>query len=126
MTEATTQGVLFPEFNRDECGKLFINGRCSIQRRDGFKVVTFAGMPIHYYAEGDRMSEAYAMVSLVEQGLASQKEVAQGFGFAARTVRRYQARRGARTELTSQHVDRKGAMTIWMVHAALCQISCYR
>jgi transposase len=94
MTEVTTQGVLFPEFNRDERGKVFINGRCSIQRRDGFKVVTFAGMPIHYYAEGDRMSEAYAMVSLVEQGLASQKEVAQGFGFAARTVRRYQERFG--------------------------------
>ena len=92
MKEATTQGVLFLSPRRDEGGKIFLNGRCAIQRRDGFKVVTFAGVPVHHYAEGDRTTEAYAMVSLVEQGLASQTEVAQGFDCATRTVRRNQER----------------------------------
>ena len=38
------------------------------------------------------MTEAYAMVNLVEQGWASQEEVARGFGYSARTVRRDQRR----------------------------------
>jgi DNA-binding CsgD family transcriptional regulator len=38
------------------------------------------------------MAEAYAMVNLVEQGWASQQEVARAFACAARTVRRHQRR----------------------------------
>ena len=38
------------------------------------------------------MAEAYAMVSLVEQGWANQNDVAQAFGCSARTVRRDQRR----------------------------------
>ncbi|HVT99035.1 MAG TPA: helix-turn-helix domain-containing protein [Acidobacteriaceae bacterium] len=38
------------------------------------------------------MAEAFAMVSLIEQGWADQKEVAQAFDCSARTVRRHQRR----------------------------------
>ena len=42
------------------------------------------------YSLGDRVGEAYAMVTLVEQDLADQNDVAQAFGCCTRTVRRYQ------------------------------------
>ena len=49
--------------------------------------MTFA----HYDAD-DAAAEAYAMVSLVEQGGALQTEVARAFGCDVRTVRRNQRR----------------------------------
>jgi transposase len=49
-------------------------------------------MPIAQYAVGDRMSEAHAMVSLVDLGWADQNDVAKAFGYSARTLRRYQQR----------------------------------
>jgi DNA-binding CsgD family transcriptional regulator len=54
--------------------------------------VTVAGLPVHHYKEGDRLAEAYAMVSLVGQGYARQIEVARAFGCDVRTVRRHQRR----------------------------------
>jgi hypothetical protein len=51
-----------------------------------------AGVVLAHYATGDRMAEAHAMVSLVEQGWADQSEVARAFGWSARTVRRDQRR----------------------------------
>jgi hypothetical protein len=49
-------------------------------------------MVLWQYAVGDRMAEAYAMVSLIEQGWADQNDVARSFGYAERTVRRFQRR----------------------------------
>jgi transposase len=49
-------------------------------------------MPIAQYALEDRMSEAHAMVSLVDLGWADQNDVAKAFGYSARTLRRYQQR----------------------------------
>jgi transposase len=42
------------------------------------------------YALDDHMSEAHAMVSLVELGWADQNDVARAFGYSTRTLRRYQ------------------------------------
>jgi DNA invertase Pin-like site-specific DNA recombinase len=58
------------------------------------RVVVVAGLPFHHYRVGDRLAEAYAMVTLVEQGYARQVEVAGAFGCDVRTVRRYQQRFG--------------------------------
>jgi transposase len=55
-------------------------------------VVIVAGVVITQYALGDQMAEAYAMVSLIDQGWAEQKEVARAFGCSARSVRRHQRR----------------------------------
>jgi len=62
------------------------------QTRDGRRVVSVSGIVLAQYAVGDRMSEAHAMVSLVEQGHADQNDVARAFGCSTRTVRRCQER----------------------------------
>jgi transposase len=69
-----------------------INARCAVRTQDGHRVVLVAGLPIAHYAAGDAMAEAYAMVTLIEQGWADQIEVARAFGRDERSVRRYQRR----------------------------------
>lgn len=69
-----------------------INDRCLFRTQDGHRVVIVSGIILAQYAVSDRMAEAHAMVSLVEQGWADQNDVARAFGYAARTVRRQQQR----------------------------------
>ena len=71
---------------------LVVNDRCLVRTQDGHRIVVAAGVPLAQYAVGDRMAEAHAMVSLVEQGWADQNDVARAFGCTARTVRRHQRR----------------------------------
>ena len=85
------QGELFGEDHRDD-KNIFINERCRIQTSDGYRVVTACGVVIAHYAVIDRMSEANAMVTLVDQGLAQQRQVARAFNCDERTVRRQQKR----------------------------------
>ncbi len=56
------------------------------------RVVYVAGLPVHHWVDGDRMTEAYAMVSLVRCGYADQDEVARAFECSTRTLRRHQRR----------------------------------
>lgn len=93
MTPETRQGQLFvPEQFKAAPDTVFLNGRCAVRTRDGHRAVLVAGVPTAHFAVGDRMAEAYAIVTLVEEGWASQTEAAQGFGCSTRTVRRYQRR----------------------------------
>jgi len=55
-------------------------------------VVSVAGIPMHHWAQGDRIAEAHAMVNLLQCGQAEQTEVARAFGCSTRTVRRLQRR----------------------------------
>ena len=55
-------------------------------------MVLVSGIPLAQYALGDRMSEANAMVSLIDLGWADQNDVANAFGYSVRTVRRHQER----------------------------------
>ena len=71
---------------------ILINDRCLIRTEQDHRIVIVSGIPLAQYAVGDQMAESYAMVSLVEQGWASQKEVARAFGCSTRSVRRYQCR----------------------------------
>jgi transposase len=87
----TPSDDLFPEVRNPE-GTRVINGRCLLLAREDHRVVLVSGMPMAQYALGDRMSEAHAMVSLVELGWADQNDVAEAFGYSARTLRRYQQR----------------------------------
>ena len=82
---------LFPEARNPE-GTRFINERCLVRAQDGHTVVIVSGMVLAQYAVTDRMAQAHAMVSLVEQGWADQNDVARGFGCAVRTLRRHQRR----------------------------------
>ena len=76
----------------DPNGLVHINGRCLLQTRDERRVVSVSGIVLAQYAVRDRMSEAHAMVSLVDQGHADQNDVARAFGCSTRTVRRCQER----------------------------------
>jgi transposase len=69
-----------------------INDRCLVRTQEGHRVVLASGVVLAQYELGDRMSEAHAMVHLVEQGWADQNDVARAFGCSARTVRRCQRR----------------------------------
>lgn len=84
-------GDLFPEVRNPDSLRV-INQRCSIRTQGGCRVVSVSGIPVAHYETSDLMAEAYAMISLVEQGWADQGEVARGFDCSARTVRRYQRR----------------------------------
>jgi hypothetical protein len=82
---------LFPDARNPESLRV-INERCLLRSQDGHCVVLVSGINLAQYASSDRMVEAHAMVSLVEQGWANQIEVARAFACCARTVRRHQQR----------------------------------
>ncbi len=82
---------LFPEARNPDNVRV-INSRCIVRSQEDHCVVLVSGIALAQYARTDRMAEAYAMVNLVEQGWASQQDVARAFACAARTVRRHQRR----------------------------------
>ena len=81
----------FPDL-RNPAGTWIINDRCLIRTQDGHCVVLVSGIVLAQYALTDRMAEAYARVNLVEQGWATQQDVARAFDCSVRTVRRDQRR----------------------------------
>jgi DNA-binding CsgD family transcriptional regulator len=85
------QRNLFPK-PADATTGILINDRCLIRTEQEYRIVIVSGIPLAQYAVSDQMAEFYAMVNLVEQGWASQKEVARAFGCSTRSVRRYQSR----------------------------------
>jgi transposase len=82
---------LFPEVHNPE-GTQIVNERCMIRTQDDHRVVLISGIVLASYAVSDHMAEAYAMVSLIEQGWATQHQVANALGRSTRTVRRDQRR----------------------------------
>ena len=93
MDHGSEQAELFaPAPNGEGEQVVVINGRCQMRSRDGCRLVVVSGTVIAQYGVGDRMSEALAMVNLVEQGYAEQVAVAVAFGCTPRTIRRYQER----------------------------------
>jgi len=87
---ATVQETLpIPELASDD---VWVNGCCRLRDRDGYRVVTVRGVVVAHYVLGNQMGEALAMTSLVDQGHATQVEVARAFGCSGRTVRRHQRR----------------------------------
>src|SRR5436309_3047537 len=82
---------LFPDVRNPKNIRV-INERCLIRSEDDYSVVIVSGIVQSQYASTDQMAEAYAMVSLIEQGWADQNQVARAFGCSVRTVRRHQRR----------------------------------
>jgi transposase len=91
MDQTPKQGELFAEVNAPD-GATLVNARCLVRTQEGHRLVIVAGVVMAQYALGDRMAEAHAMVSLIDQGWAEQKDVARAFGCSARSVRRHQRR----------------------------------
>jgi len=90
MTENTGQIELFEA--RPDDGVVVINERCRKRTLDGHCVVTVAGMTLTQFDESDSLAEMHAMVMLVQQSWAMQKEVAKAFRCSERRVRRLQRR----------------------------------
>lgn len=65
-----------------------INARCTLRTEEEQRVVVVGGLPVYHYCAADAVAEAYALVMLVESGLAQQTEVARAFGKSGRSVRR--------------------------------------
>ncbi len=67
---------------------IHINGRCNYREEGEMRVVFANGIPLFHYAKADKAADHYAMIHLVESGLASQQEVASAFGCSRLTVLR--------------------------------------
>ena len=91
MVDAEAQARLFGS-EPGAADTLVINDRCVVRVEGELRIVVAAGVPLAHFVAGDRIAEAYAMVSLVEQGWADQHDVARAFGCSPRTVRRDQRR----------------------------------
>lgn len=90
-TKAPTQRNFFPLGTKKQDTGV-VNDRVTVRTNDGQRVVLVDGLPVHHYSAEDGAAEAYAMVTLVEGGLADQNDVARVFGYSVRTLRRYEAR----------------------------------
>ena len=84
------QSLLPPDPPRPDL--VVINGGCVLRIEGSQRALLVRGLPMMHYQATDRAAEAYAMVSLVEQGWALQVEVARAFACDERTVRRHQHR----------------------------------
>jgi transposase len=82
-------------------GFVLVNDRVSFTTEGSERVVSVHGVIFAHYDINDRPAAAYAMVSLIEAGYATQVEVSRGFQVSARTLRRYQERleKGGLTEI---------------------------
>jgi transposase len=67
---------------------IHINGRCNHREEGEMNVVFANGIPLFHYAKADKAAEQYAMIHLVESGLASQQEVSLAFNCSRLTVLR--------------------------------------
>ena len=65
---------------------IHINGRCNYREEGDIRVIFANGIPLFHYAQGDKAANQYAMIHLVESGLASQQEVAEAFNYTRLTI----------------------------------------
>ena len=105
---------------------IIINERCTLRKEENLRVVSVAGLPMHHWVNGDKMAEAYAMLSLVQCGYANQKEVARAFGYTTRTLRYHQKRyeAGGMCELNRSACRPKGTQAEpgpWVGRASMLQ-----
>jgi transposase len=91
MESNTIPRELFP-VPTPKAGTIIVNERVRFRTMEDARVVCVDGIILHHYRVGDRMAEAYAMVMLAEQGYADQNDIGRAFGYATRTIRRYQER----------------------------------
>jgi transposase len=85
-----TQQLPLLEHTGTSPSTVHISGKCNY-REEGDMVVIFAnGIPIFHYAKADKAANQFAMVHLVESGLASQQEVAEAFDCSRLTIFRAQ------------------------------------
>lgn len=92
MRPTAVQSSLFVDCEPDVRRRIAINSRCFLHIEGDSRSVVVGGVPLLPFRTNDRMLMAYNMVALVEQGWATQQQVANAFGCTTRTVRRHQRR----------------------------------
>jgi len=65
---------------------IHVNGRCNYRDEGEMRVVFANGIPIFHYAKADKAADHYAMIHLVDSGLANQQEVAAAFECSRLTI----------------------------------------
>ena len=78
---------------------IHINGRCNYREEGELRVIFANGIPLFHYALGDKAANQYAMIHLVESGLANQQEVAAAFNCSRLTIFRSTLRKSPQNAL---------------------------
>lgn len=71
---------------------IHISSKCNYREEGDLRVIFANGIPLLHYAPEDKAANQYAMIHLVESGLASQQEVAEAFNCSRLTIFRAQKR----------------------------------
>ena len=87
----TQQSLPLKQAEASPC-TIHINGRCNYREEGELRVIFANGIPLFHYALADRAASQYAMIHLVESGLASQQEVAAAFNYSRLTIFRSKKR----------------------------------
>jgi transposase len=63
-----------------------ISGKCNYREEGDLRVIFANGIPLLQYARADKAADQYAMIHLIESGLASQQEVVEAFNSSRVTI----------------------------------------
>ncbi|UCF91421.1 MAG: helix-turn-helix domain-containing protein, partial [Desulfobacterales bacterium] len=85
-----SQQKLKIELTQSAPSTIHISSKCNYREEGDLRVIFANGIPLLHYAQDDKAAHQYAMVHLVETGLASQQEVAEAFGCSRLTIFRAQ------------------------------------
>jgi len=92
MSKTADQAPLFSDSEQDPRNRVTVNDSCYLHVEGDSRVVVIHGMPVMPFQNGDGALRAYVMLSLVDQGWATQQQVARAFECTDRTVRRHKQR----------------------------------
>ncbi len=81
-----SQQKLLPDWTEASPSTIHISGRCNYREEGDLRVIFANGIPLLHYDREDKAANQYAMIHLVETGLASRKEVAEAFNCSRLTI----------------------------------------
>jgi prepilin-type processing-associated H-X9-DG protein len=81
-----TQQLLLSKQTKNSPSTVHISGRCNYREEGDMAVIFANGIPLFHYARADKAANQYAMIHLVDSGLASQQEVAEAFECSRLTI----------------------------------------
>ena len=81
-----SQQKLLPDSAEACPSTIHISGKCNYREEGDIRVIFANGIPLLHYAREDKAANQYAMIHLVETGLASQQEVAEAFNCSRLTI----------------------------------------
>ena len=91
MPAMNTQHALPIKELKSAPSTIHISGKCNYREEGEIRVIFANGIPLLHYASTDKAAEQYAMIHLVESGLATQEEIIAAFGCSRPTL--FRARR---------------------------------